>query len=109
LWVLSAAIGFAAMSAGCYRNSIVNEAVIPNPESESETETKVFFAWGLAGSGEVDVRDHCHSAPVASVSYYADPVDVVVSGITLGLVGLRSVEIQCGTPAPRAVAKRGAR
>lgn len=95
----------ALFCSGCYRNTIVNDAVSPGPEESSET--AVFFIWGMAGDPEIDAREHC-KGPIASVSYSAGPIDLLVTTVTLGIVGLRSVDIRCGT-ARQQTAMAGAR
>jgi hypothetical protein len=83
---------------GCYKSTFVNDTLLPTNEEDS-TRTP-YFLWGIVGDGEVDTRTYC-KYDAYKITFVADPLDVVVSTITLGILSLRSVQIECGAPAVR--------
>jgi len=94
LLVLILALG-SLMTSGCYKTTFVNDALVPTNEEDSQR--KAYFLWGMVGDGEVDVRQICkHDAH--TITWEADFLDVFVGAITLGIVGLRSVTVECGAP-----------
>jgi hypothetical protein len=96
----------ALLSAGCYRVSVVDNTLDEGTEDSSET--VVFFLFGLVGDPVVDVKEHCPGG-AREVSYYAGPIDLFVSTITLGIVGMRTVNIDCAHPRSAAPTAGGAR
>ena len=54
------------------------------------------------------IEEHCPGG-AREVSYYAGPIDLFVSTITLGIVGMRTVNIDCAHPRSAAPTAGGAR
>ena len=54
-----------------------------------------FGLFGLIGDAEVDVSKMCKQE-AHKITWSADPLDILVSVVTLGLVGLRSISVECG-------------
>lgn len=84
------------MTLGCYRTTFVNDTLTPT--NEEDTTRTPYFLWGIVGDGEVDTRTYC-KYDAYKLTFVADPLDVIVSTITLGILSLRSVQIECGAPA----------
>jgi hypothetical protein len=85
----------ALLCGACYRVSVVNNSVADGTEDSSET--VVYFLFGLVGDPVVDVKEHCPNG-AREVSYYAGPIDLFVSTLSLGFVGMRTVNIECAPP-----------
>jgi hypothetical protein len=86
------------LSAGCYQQTFTNNTLAPTAQEESSR--KVFGLFGLIGDPTIDTSTMCKEG-VRSVVWKADPLDVIVSTLTLGLVSLRSVSIECGRAVPQ--------
>jgi hypothetical protein len=80
-------------TSGCYRQTFVNYAV--NPTGEEDSTHRVFGLWGLIGDADVDVSTMCKQE-AHKITWSAGPLDVLVSIVTLGLVGMRSISVECG-------------
>jgi hypothetical protein len=93
------ALASALVTSGCYKNTVVNDVAPPGPPDQEHTEHLTYFFWGLAGDHEIDTRAVCPN-DVRQFTYQADALDVLVTTVTLGIVGLRSVEIECAGPVP---------
>ena len=93
----AAAVAALMLSTGCYKTTVINDTVPPGTEEHSRR--LAYFFWGLAGDHEVDTREMC-KGKVREVAYLADPLDVVVHLVTLGIVSPRTVEVECAGKAP---------
>jgi len=102
-----AAAGLACLlfSAGCYKTTLVNDTVPPGRPDDEHSEHLAYFFWGLAGDHDIDTRAECPN-DVREVRYQADALDVLVTTVTLGIVGMRSVEIECAGPLPATASRR---
>ncbi len=91
---------------GCYKTTFVNDTVPPG--GEKHTERLGYFLWGIAGDHEIDTRELCKN-DVREIVYEAGPLGVLVGTLTLGIVSLRNVDIECaGAATTSAVQARNA-
>jgi len=92
------AMGALLGSAGCFKATFINPAVVPGETHEEWTD---FFLGGLVGTEEFDVREFC-PGEAAKVATGGDFLTGLVSVVTVGIYVPRKVYVTCaaGRPVP---------
>ena len=101
LYRFAAGLGLAAaltLSTGCMKTSIAVQPVpgSVNPKNATTKKKVHFFVWGLAGNGTVNTAEICPGG-VHWMQTQASFVDGLLSGLTAGIYGPRTVAVKCAS------------
>lgn len=87
-------------ASGCYRVTLVDDGFYPRARTPDHEEWTSFWAFGLVGQAELDIRRYC-GGPAARVRTGGNAATGIVAVLTLGVYTPRKVYIYCSRTARR--------